>query len=285
MHDDGVGRGAAQAGRGHAEALEVFARRREEAAPHALGLHAEQHDDVGPRDRVFDRRGGAHAELRHLRQHQRGRPAPADFGAEGPQQPQVRPEHPAVQQVADDRDPEPLEPALAIADGERVEQGLRGVLVHAVAGVDDAGPAQPRGQVSGPGGLVPEDDDVGGHRLEVAQRVGQGLALRDARPGGRDVDGVGAQALLGDLERGAGAGARLEEQVHDGVPAQGRHLLDRPRADLLHGLGGVENQQDLVGRQVADAQQVLGAEAGRLVEPQPRFGGPARRFSRLGHRR
>jgi hypothetical protein len=38
-----------------------------------------------------------------------------------------------VDQVADDRDFQPLEAALALDDGEGVEQRLRGMLVRAVA--------------------------------------------------------------------------------------------------------------------------------------------------------
>ena len=56
---------------------------------------------------------------------------------------------------------------------------------------------------------------------------------------------VGAQPLLGDLERRPRARARLVEQVDDGLAAQRRHLLDRPLADLAHRLGGVEDQVDL----------------------------------------
>ena len=84
VHDDGVGGGAAQPVRGHAEALEVLAQGREEVAAHALELHPQQHDDVGPLDRLVDRRGCAHPEPRHVRQHQGGRPARADVGPEGP---------------------------------------------------------------------------------------------------------------------------------------------------------------------------------------------------------
>ena len=71
-----------------------------------------------------------------------------------------------------------------------------------------------------------------------------------------DVERVGAQPLLGDLERRPRPRARLEEQVDDRPAAQRRHLLDRPRADLLHRLGGVEHEHDLLGRQVRDAEQV-----------------------------
>ena len=80
--------------------------------------------------------------------------------------------------------------------------------------------------------------------------------LRHARGGRRDAERVGAQALLGDLERGAGARARLEEQVHDRPAAEGRHLLDGPSANLLHGLGRIEDERDLVGVEAGDPEQV-----------------------------
>jgi hypothetical protein len=75
-----------------------------------------------------------------------------------------------------------------------------------------------------------------------------------------DAERVGAEALLGNLERRARAGARLEEQVHDRLAAQRGHLLDGARAHFLHRLGGVEDERDLLRREVGDAQQVLAPE-------------------------
>ena len=84
--------------------------------------------------------------------------------------------------------------------------------------------------------------------------------LSDARRRDGDVQRVGAQPLLGDLERRARARARLEEQVDDRLAAQRRHLLDRPLADLAHRLGGVEDQRrSRRGVEVGDAEQILGA--------------------------
>ena len=57
-------------------------------------------------------------------------------------------EHPAVQQVADDRDLQPVDALLVLANREGVEQRLRRMLVHAVAGVDDARLADARQQVA-----------------------------------------------------------------------------------------------------------------------------------------
>ena len=69
--------------------------------------------------------------------HQRARAAEAHLGAERAEQQRVRPRDARVQDVAADGDDEALEVALLAADGERVEQRLRGVLVRAVARVDD----------------------------------------------------------------------------------------------------------------------------------------------------
>ena len=55
---------------------------------------------------------------------QRRRRAHPHFGAELRQQQHVRAQHAAVQQVADDRDLQSLEAALALANRERVEQRL-----------------------------------------------------------------------------------------------------------------------------------------------------------------
>ena len=55
--------------------------------------------------------------------------------------------------------------------------------------------------------------------------VEQRLALGDARRRGAHVDDVGAEPLAGELERGARARRRLEEEVDDRLAAQGRSLL------------------------------------------------------------
>ena len=75
----------------------------------------------------------------------------------------------------------PLKRLLALADRERVEQRLRRMLVHAVAGVDDA-----ERQMRDSRWHAPDDEwrstiMSGRHRLEVERGVGQRLAFDDAR--------------------------------------------------------------------------------------------------------
>ena len=67
-----------------------------------------------------------------------------------------------MQDVADDEDAQAVEVAPEVlAHAEQVEQALRGMLVLAVAGVDDAGLGIGRERLAGAGGGVAHDDDVG----------------------------------------------------------------------------------------------------------------------------
>ena len=70
--------------------------------------------------------------------HQGRRGDQGDVGAEGAQGDRVGAEDPAVGEVADDGDPGAVEVTEPLLHRVGVEQGLGGVLVGAVAGVDDA---------------------------------------------------------------------------------------------------------------------------------------------------
>jgi hypothetical protein len=144
-----------------------------------------------------------------------------------------------------------------LADGEGIEQRLRRMFVHAVAGIDDARAADARQQMPGTRRGVAQDDHVRGHRFDVQRGVGERFALEDARRRDRHAERVRAQPLFRDFERRAGAGARLVEQVDHGLAAKRRHFLDRPLSDLAHRLGGFQHEMNLVARQIADAQEIL----------------------------
>ena len=73
---------------------------------------------------------------------------------------------------------------------------------------------------------------VGVHRVQGPGRVEDAFLLGEARRRGGEVDDVRRQALARDLEARLGARGRLEEEVHDGASAQGRHLLDVAGPDL-----------------------------------------------------
>ena len=87
-------------------------------------------------DVVLDR----DAHLLDAARHERRRRHQGDVHAQHLEAHDVAARHAAVQDVADDEDLEAVQVAAQVlAHAEQVQQALRGVLVLAVAGVDDAG--------------------------------------------------------------------------------------------------------------------------------------------------
>ncbi len=169
-----------------------------------------------------------------------------------------RARHARVQDVPDDGDAQFVEAALHLADGEAVEQRLGRVRVRTVTGVDEVYVRRQiaRDQVGGAAQVVAHHEQVGVHRLEIADRVEHGLALGGAGGRHRDVDHVRRQTLGGDLEGGAGAGAGLEEQIDDGLAAQQRDLFDLALAEADERLGGIEDVGERLAGQSFNGQQV-----------------------------
>jgi hypothetical protein len=262
VHDQAVLLGQLEPLRRQGEEVVVLAHRREVDPALPLELDAQHHDDVGAGDRVFHPVEHLAAELLDPGRHQAGRAADPHLRPHAREQQHVGADDARELEVAEDRDHLTLERAAVEPDRQRVEQRLGRVLVGAVAGVDHRGLEDPRQLVRRAGVAVPDDDEVRLHRLEVAGGVDQRLALLDRRGAGGEVEGVGREPLLRHLEREAGPGRRLEEQVDDRLAAQRRHLLDRALGNLAHLLGGIEEQLDLAGRQRVDADQVLAAQAG-----------------------
>lgn len=120
---------------------------------------------------------------------------------------------PAVLEVTAQRNVEARKAALLLPERIQIEEGLRGVLVTAVAGVHDGDAAvsghQPRRAFPG----VPDHEEV----CELAYNAGrirQALPLGDGGSlhiGGSD--DPSSQAQHGGLERKAGTGAGLEKEA------------------------------------------------------------------------
>ena len=107
--------------------------------------------------------------------------------------------------------------------------------------------------------------NIGVQRLEIARGVLERFAFRQAGSGCRDIDHVRAQAKRGQLERGARPRARFDEEIHQRLSAQRRHLLDLAGADLFERVSGFEDEFDFFCRQLAQAQQIFSCPAGRHV--------------------
>src|SRR2546425_222457 len=247
----------------------VLAQGRDEPPLHALQLQSQHVQHVGPFDRFLDAPEPAHAELLDAARHQGVGPAHAHFGAELQQPPDVGTGHARVQDVAHQTDFEPGDLAVAVADREQIEQRLGGVLVLAVAGVDDVGANAVAEELRGSRRRMPDHHHVDPHRLEVLRGVDERLALLHRAAGRGHVHRVGREALFGELEGDARTGGGLEEQVDDGLAAQGGHLLDGSLGHFLERLGGIEDEPDLLGGEVLQPDQVLAEHGGHPSPPRP----------------
>ena len=191
---------------------------------------------------------------------QRGGRDQAHARAERVEQDDVGARDPRMQDVAADRDDQPFDAALVAADGERVEQRLRRMLMRAVAGIDDRAVDFLRQKLDRAGRVMPHHQDIRMHGVERHRGVDQRLALFHGGGIDRHVHHVGAEPLAGELERRLRAGGGFEEEIDLGPAAQrGALLLDLPvEGDEF--LGEVEEADNLVIRKPFDSQQVAPVE-------------------------
>ena len=256
VHDERLRMEQGHAGGRQAEQGRILARGGEHGLALPLVLDAEEVDDVGPAQGVLDVPGDAAAEAFEGLGDERGRAAEGDVGTQLAEGPDVGTRDAAVEDVAEDGDLEAGDAALALPDGEGVQQALGGVLVRAVAGVDHVGLGEAGEEVRGAARAVAQDDEVGVEGLEVADRVLEGLALAQRGGLGGEVDDVGAHAERGELEADAGAGAGLDEQVDDGLAGEPGLLLDLAFADGAEGACRLEHGPDFVGPEGLKVEQV-----------------------------
>src|SRR2546425_12340027 len=168
-----------------------------------------------------------------------------------------------MQDVAHEAHFDALDLPMFVTDGQEIEQALRGVLVLAVAGVDHVG-ANPVAQELGrAGGGMADDHHVDPHRFEVPRSVDEGLALLHRAAARGHVDGVGGETFFREFKRDTGTRGGFKEQVDDRLAAERRDLLDGPLGHFLERLGGIENEPDLVCREVLEPDQVLAEGGGR----------------------
>ena len=251
-------------------AARVLGLTREERGVHALTLQPQHHHGV---------RGlGQHgvqvvADLArpvvHGHGDQGGRGHERDACAQGREQPHVGADHAGVQHVPHDHHVHPLEvhpgarhargPRAHAAQGHGVEQGLGGVRVLAVPGVDHRGVDPPgvRELLRGAGGRVTDHHGVRAHGHERLCGVLERLALGHRGALGGEVDHVRAEPFGRGLERDPRARGVLEEQVDHGAPTQGGQFLDRARGHGGHLVRGVQDPHCLGVAQLVGRQQVL----------------------------
>ena len=135
--------------------------------------------------------------------------------------------------VADYRNLQTLELTLLLTDGHHIEKSLRGMLVPTISSVNNS-----RVDVLGEQGgdtrsPVAYDDNVGGHRLDIFDRIKERFALFETRCGGAEIYRVGGETFLGDFKAHPCASRVLHEEITDHDSTQGRYLLHAPLSHLL----------------------------------------------------
>src|ERR1035437_7941087 len=97
------------------------------------------------------------------------------------------------------------------------------MFVRAVAGVDDAGVEHARQKMRRAGSAVADDDEIRVKRFKIFGRVLEGLAFFERRSLGGEVDDVGGQTLLGQLEadaRAVSSTVRISSAVSDSMSSR-----------------------------------------------------------------
>ena len=261
--------------------MAIFAGRRHELAFHPLVLEPQHHHNLGPVERRVEIVKRFDPEPVDLRRHQCGRRADAHNRAERLQAEDVRARDPAVQDVAADRDLEAVEffPAAAaqrMAQRQRVEQGLGGMLVLSIPGVEHRAGDLVGDQLHRARAAVADHDGIDAHRVERHRRVDQRLALLHARLRGVHVDHVGAEPFARDFEAEQRARGVLEEGVDDRQPGEPVGMLVRLPVERDPLLGLVEQVVDLVRFEMTDPQEAAMRKSERAGRIAARGGGRRR---------
>ena len=150
----------------------------------------------------------------------------------------------------------PSEPALAAADGQRVEQRLGRMLVAAVAGVDDRAVDLLGEQLTAPEFGMAHHQHVGMHGVEGHRRVDQRLALLD-RAGRRRMLMTSAPSRLPASSNEVRVRVEFsKKQVDERAAAQQVALLVGAAVQVDIGVGEIEEGGDLLPGESFDAQQM-----------------------------
>jgi hypothetical protein len=181
--------------------MEIFRHRGHQRAVHALALQPQHHDDVGAVQTLAHVARHFDAETLDARRQQCRRRDDTHACAHGVKQDDVRAGDAGMQDVAADRHQQALDAAFVAADGQRVEQGLRRMLMRAVTGIDHRAVELAGEQFDRAGGVMAHHKDIRVHGVEGDRGVDQRLALAHGGLADRHVHHVGAEPFARQFER------------------------------------------------------------------------------------
>ena len=166
---------------GHHVKLRILGDGRKKPPLLPLELDAQDVDDVAARKDLVEMIGDFAAEPFPALGDQGRRPAEDHLGPELQEPPDVGAGDAGMSDVAEQADGQPFNLSLGASDRHQVEQPLRGVLMSAVASVNDRTLEMLRQQVRRPRRRMANHHDVGPHGLDVLGGVDERLALRETR--------------------------------------------------------------------------------------------------------
>ena len=183
-------------------------------------LNSQDVNHVGGLNRVFNFLVERHAVKRKKSRQESFRSGEVNFHSHFSHRVNVGAGNAAVQNVADNRNFQTCESSFALFNREQIQQGLRGVRVCSVAGVDYYGLDGFCREVSRALRLVPHDNRVDAHSLNRAERVAQTFTLDDRTCPAVYAHNVRAQIFSRQLKRSARPCRRLVKQIHNRFAAQ-----------------------------------------------------------------
>ncbi len=144
-----------------------------------FGLHAKDDDYIGAIERFIDARYTANIRRKRFQvaRHPHRRTAQGDVRTEFAEQMDIRARHTAVQDVSKNRDMQAVQFSFAVANGQRVEQGLGRMFVRAVARVYHGNPEPLRNKFRSTRRTVANHDSVGPHGFERPESIEQRFAF------------------------------------------------------------------------------------------------------------
>ena len=176
----------------------------------------------------------------------------------------VRTRDPTVQNIADDRDTSALERSQSRSQGGRIEQGLRGVLVTTITGIDDRN-VQPLVEMPcTAGSRRAHHDHLGAHGRQILRGIKQGFALARTRSPAGQSHRTMTEPMHGGFKAPSSPGRILHEQKTD----HGGNGLDRSRPGLSvderkKPFGLIENGGDVISAKAAKAKKRSGLAHGQ----------------------
>ena len=258
MHHEGVVAHGVDPAQGEAVAGGVLAERGDEVLGHALLLHPEEPHHVEAGQDGIEIVAHRHRPPLERGRQQRGRGDEGDLGAEGGVGQHIGAGYSAVLDVADDADVHAIERASLLANRVAVQQGLRGVLVPAIARIDHVDSiVQPaRDLPRHARRAVADNDGVDAHRFDGEHRIAERLALLDRRRADAERHRVGREALGRLLEAQPSAGGVFVEEPDDVLPSQRGNLRDGALRDLGERVGELVELLDVGPIEIGDGEEV-----------------------------